>query len=311
VVFLSFSIMFDGRPDTDRLVAIVQSHLRDDGSLDGVTIESNETRYTSCRSFATHCADQLKLGSDPDSTAFWIAEMRTGQAREMFTPVTHDVARRTYGLLTADEGWCFVPECRVDEIMTRNWSSRDFLWVGAFSTGVVVYNDKNSDYGDAISKFYSDWFATDRPYYSDMFHVAGLDHGPLYALEAAIVLKLTAEQLIRDIEDLVGSQSKNGLSTVKVSWLEFLRPHVGSMQLRVFKYLDHVRHVGIGELSSLDALIANELGLTSTIKDVARFGEMIDSQSTNLTTMRLNGIVIVLTIVTVLIAAVALVKGFT
>jgi hypothetical protein len=302
VVFLSLAIAFEEMAGTDQLIALLQSHLRDDDSLDGLTVESSGTEHTSCKRFMESCARQLGLDAT-SPTPFWITEVRTQDAEALLSSSNDYLIRRTYGLLTLDEGWRYVPQSRAREVVcNQHWSSRDFLWVGAFGTGVVVYNGKDRRYGRDASAFFCRWFAAEREYYSDIFHVAGLDHGVLFAVEAATELKLTAQSIIDEMESLMKRQKGGRFTTIQASWSEPLRGQLPSMQLRAFSYLERVRGVGIGELGSLDKLIANENRLPAMINEVARFGEMVDGQSMNLATIRLTTMVVVLTLVTVLIA---------
>ncbi len=303
---IAFDASFDETIDVDRLIALLQSYRRDDNTSEGLTVENNGRTYSSCKRFMECCANQLGLPKS-EPTVFWITEVRTDHAKALLTNTDDDLRRRTYGLLTLDEGWRYVPQARVCGLVARHWSSRNFLWVGAFGTGFVIYNGKSPQYSRHASAFFRDWFAVERPYYSDIFHIAGLDHGVLFALEAVTELKLTAESIIKDMEGLIKRQG-SGLTTIQASWREPFLGELGSMRLRAFTYLDHVRGIGIGELGTLDTLIANEMGLPAMINDVARFGEMIDGQSMNLATIRLNAIVIALTFVTVLIALIAFFK---
>jgi hypothetical protein len=336
VIFFSLSITFPRTPETEETVAILQSHLRDDQSRDGLTIKSDGTIHTSCLNFIKECAKRMgireecaervgireecaeRVGIREECAerigiraraqwATWITELRTGQAETIATCEDDDDLRRTYGLLTADEGWSYVPATRAKEIADHSWSSRRFLWVGAFGSGVVVYNDKPPEYGEAITRFFREWFGASRQYFADAFQIAGLDHGILYSLEAATLLKLTAECFIQDIKDTLRFNERT--QTTRLRWSELTRGHLGSMQLRAFQFLDHVRDIGIGELGNLDRFIADETGLTRIVNDVKRYAELIDGQLTNVTTLLLNIIVILLGFIAAVAAATAAVPA--
>jgi hypothetical protein len=307
VVLFSLSICLERSDSFEPLIPILHSCLRDDQSLQGLSVLGEGKTYSSCQSFMTHCAGSvLKKGPPGDPSYFWIAELNTGEASEALAGSDTEIARRTYGLLCADEGWSYVPAPRARQLVSHYWSVRNFLWVGASEKSVVIYNDKSHEYSTRSSKFFLDWFGVLKPYYSTKFHVAGLDHGVLYSVEGAILLKLSSECLIGEIKGVVGT-TKTGDSSVEFSMADLFRGVLHSMSLRVFNYLLEVRHIGISELGSLDQFILDRFGVTKTINDVERYSEMIDGQLENLVSLRLNLIVIALTVVTALLAVLALI----
>jgi hypothetical protein len=308
VVFLSLSVTFDEQPETDRLVALLQSHLQDGGPSGGLAVMSAGITHSSCKQFIQSCAAHLHI-PDCKSVPFWITEFRTGQARTMRASADPALARQGYGVLTTDEGWRDVPEDHAIQVLKTQWTSRDFFTACASGNGVVVYNDKDHLYGRRATTFFDGWFSTPKPYYSTIFHVAGLDHGVLYSIEAAIQLRLAAEQLTEAAVHALGNgQARSLLTSLKVSWGELIHPRVSSMQLSVLRFLELVRYVDVGELRNLDQMIAEQVGLTARRQEVARVSEVIDTQSMNLAATRLNTLVAALTLLATLAAFVALLK---
>lgn len=311
VVFYSAIVCLREPCPTEMLIAIAQSFYRDDGSLSGLSVNSGGIRHPSVNRFLLSCAKATIEETEREPSPFRITELRRRDGRaNADAPSSTAEAKQIYGLLTADEGWDVVPAWRARQVTANRWSSRDFLWVGSFGQSVLVMNDKDKDYVEAEGNFFKQWFGSVKPYYSTAFRMPGLDHGVLYATEGAALLKLTADALVAEIKQTVDVKrlgtDGSRFATVRLSWRELMRGDLNSMRLRIFKYIDDVRTIGVEELEGIDHLLSRQFHLQEEVKALEQYGAMIDAQIVALATIRLSVLVMLLTALGTLAGVLAL-----
>lgn len=114
---------------------------------------------------------------------------------------------QTYGLMTGDEGWRFVPTEFSRERISTRWGSRDFISVLASKDGVILLNFRNTyhhkQYVDTQRELRKLFKNEVENYFNYNYNIAGMEHGPFLLLERAIQSRLILNQQIKKLDDYI------------------------------------------------------------------------------------------------------------
>ncbi len=156
--------------------------------------------------------------------------------------------RQIYGLLTADEGWRFVPKDVAIEKTNMKWRTRNFFLAIPLHSCVLFINlldgDTHKQYIESQKLLRAKFGHTLEEYFTFKPRIAGLKHGPLLFLEIASIQYGMLEQVLNKIakakpkrirdfitqqEELIEALSK--LAKVKIQEVRILGQNIGKTML--------------------------------------------------------------------------------
>ena len=113
--------------------------------------------------------------------------------------------RQIYGLLTADEGWRFVPEDVAIEKTNMKWRTRNFVLAIPLHFCVLLINMLNGDthkqYIKSQKLIRTKFGCSLEEYFKIKPKIAGLNHGPLLNLEIASIQYYMLDQALYKITE--------------------------------------------------------------------------------------------------------------
>lgn len=201
-------------------------------------------------------------------------------------------AQMIYGLVTGDEGIGFIPEELALGRLSNHWGSRDFLDMIAVKNNVIVLNTKTTsqvgkDYIAFQNKWNDDHNGGEKrlQYFSGKPCMAGFDHGILNAVERNIVIKYYYEFINQQ-----NTSSSKKLNQQRQQLISFINSSLSTIQ----------------ELDEMYNVISKATGIDKSIEQV-RNKLNIQSEEMNIDyQLKNNGIIMFLTIVSLIVAIIAI-----
>lgn len=208
--------------------------------------------------------------------------------------VLENYPKEIYGCVVSDEGWRFVPEELAKEKLLSRWGSRVFFRAIPHGTGIVVLNFRESEF----RKDYVESQITVREKYGQMtegyftydYKIGGLDHGLLQLLEALLIQRFSLELLISKIQ----------------------RPprklkDVSSLRAFIARSIEGLRFIRIPEMGVFGRMLSEAMGLDSIYDYLEKRISEMQQALTLSYTQRINKLIIVLTVTTVILAVISLI----
>jgi len=204
--------------------------------------------------------------------------------------------RQFYGLLTGDEGWRFVPKNRAEEILSRNWTTRDFLLVLSFHYCVLSLNFKESksyknyletcknlrnQYGEKVEKYFT--FSPD---------FAGLNHGPLLILENASVERYLLNEIL---------EPEANIKDAKIS--SFLNERD-----QIIETLNKLSYIEIKEIREMSNMIKEKMMIKNDTIEAKNKLELFEGEILIDYNKRINALIVILTILGLIIAVISIIN---
>ncbi len=161
------------------------------------------------------------------------------------------VLKPLYGLLTCDEGWAFIPTDKVKSKLNIAWTTREFLRVFPHLDSCIVFNLVNSpeakNYREYQRNFRKNYFDYIEQYYMYNPNIAGLNHGILYTVEMALILKSNLQKIIKDNNRVKKKDYHKNRLKIEILNLKKNREEIIEVLKKLeFKFLFKVE--GLGEL---------------------------------------------------------------
>ena len=115
--------------------------------------------------------------------------------------------QQIYSLLVGDKGWKFVPrKIALSRVRERIWSTRGFFSVFALDGSVLLFNFKHTNryqkYRNLQVKLDEYYNQETNQYYTINFKIPGAQHGPLFFLEIASIMKLYSDNILKSLTDI-------------------------------------------------------------------------------------------------------------
>jgi hypothetical protein len=207
--------------------------------------------------------------------------------------VPEKLYRPFYGLLTADEGWRFVPAEIAKDRMQLRWSTRSYLDVIAYQNAVLVINLENENYKNTQTGIRKKYGHDLDPYFAFSTKIAGLKNGPLLRLENAFLQLFIINQ--------VSEACKERGSSIK------------GIEMNREKLLDAFQNlscINIPELDILGKKVLKAMKIPRATKDLKENLGTVENSLTLKYNQRINNEIIVLTLVSLGVGILSLLKQF-
>lgn len=198
--------------------------------------------------------------------------------------------REIYGLLTADEGWRFVPEYVAIERTNMKWRTRNFFCAVPWRLCVLLINltggDTHRKYMEYQNLLCNKFGYPIEEYHTSKPRIAGLNHGPLLNLEIASIQYYMLDRVLNKV-----TESK------RKSVRGFL-----AQREELIKALSKLAQVKIQEIGILGQNIGKTMGLENKIGEVTKRLEEIERTLIIKYNKRINLLMIALAILGVIFA---------
>ena len=216
-----------------------------------------------------------------------------------------DEERCLYGMLTGDEGYLHVPKALIEERMAKNWTSRDFVKVIAFSSNYVLLNfnrgETYADYIDYQKPYQDHYFGSLNEYFTMDAPTAGVNHGLFFSVEMGQIIRTSTERLMSGTPKVAASHGFFVTDDIKRN------KHIRAEMIRTLNKLDQVN---ITELGALDDLVLKNLDASQKIESIRSFLELVESDLDLLYSTTTNRMVTILTILGLLFALIQTINSF-
>jgi hypothetical protein len=267
------------------------------------SVNSDKSSYLTIKEIINHYIVSLskvfKSKTKPEKTLYTnIFEI--GQANNFKTTnpkhIVEKFPKQLYGLLTGDEGWRFVPKKRAEEILSINWTTRDFLLVLSFHHCVLLLNFKDSErykkYLESCNSLTKSYGKKVEDYFTFSPEIAGLNHGPLLILENASVERFLLNELL---------EAKANIKKIKIS--NFLKERD-----KIIETLNKLSYIDIKEIREMSWLINERMLIINDIKEAKAKLELFEGEILIKYNQRINRLIIFLTILGLVVAGINLIK---
>jgi len=198
--------------------------------------------------------------------------------------------RQMYGLLTADEGWRFVPEDVATERTNMKWRTRDFFCAVPWSLCVLLIDlaggDAHRKYIESQNLLCNKFGYPIEEYFTFKPRIAGLNHGPLLNLEIASVQYYMLDRVLSKVAE---SKSKS------------IRGFLAQRE-ELIKALSKLAQVKIQEVGILGQNIGRTMGLANRIEEVTQRLEEIERTLIIKYNQRINYLMLILTVFGIIFA---------
>lgn len=185
--------------------------------------------------------------------------------------------KQVYGLMVGDEGWRFVPKEFSEQRIKERWGSRDFVSVLASSVGIMLLNFRNTNHHDRYLETqkalrYTSQNAEKKDYFNFNYDISGMEHGPFFCLEIAVLTRLILDQQ----KDQLDKDIAESLGTKKSLIPKFF--YIGAQkELEIISEKIRIFYIKLNEISSHNKLweteniyknISESMELDKSIKDI-------------------------------------------
>lgn len=113
--------------------------------------------------------------------------------------------KQIYSLLVGDEGWKFVPKIVALSRLSKRWGTRGFFVVFSHDKSSVMFNLTESNHYLRYCKNCSEismYFGQEtEDYFTQKYHIAGLQHGPLICTEMASIKRGYLDTILKALDD--------------------------------------------------------------------------------------------------------------
>ncbi|MBQ9949864.1 MAG: hypothetical protein IJO93_03985 [Clostridia bacterium] len=287
---------FEGEFDTDNLIYL--RHII--GDAQAFVSANDKTEQKSLKSFTSEIAEKAGV-SFSDVEMQYLCEFRRFFDYDSVADIIENEPKRVYGILCGDEGWQFVSQEVVRARLSNSWSSRNFMRYVTFGNNAGLFNLIGSTEYEAYLKredeFGNKIYGGVNDYFTLKSHIAGLNHGIIYAEESILLIK-TAINRILHRNSAFKHNSKKRLGA-QIS-------ETRSYRNELIRTLNEVENLEISELGELEQLLIGCYRVSPLIEDAKYLLEMLDSELGLLYQQRTNQLVNFLTIAGLLLTVIGL-----
>ena len=246
----------------------------------------------------------------------WCVELRGDSAEPLDKMVSADPCPY-YGLGTSDEGWRYVASRTALARLGASWSTRSHYAAFTLNPGVVCVRARNDMYDKDQENLGTEYFGELETRFKAKVAVAGFEAGAFTVLERVLIRLAMADQTLNTISDRVERQreaarhqppvrhkakmlatrrSKTELRTIRDSQL--LRDQLSDST-------EMLQTVLLPEIAPLERALIESRGWADLLAQLDRRAQSIDEATRYYSELRMNSRIATLTVVAVIIAAVA------
>jgi hypothetical protein len=206
-----------------------------------------------------------------------------------------------YAMTVGDEGWRFIDADCARQRLGEPWTTRTIVDVRSVGRGVLVVNTKGPDYIAKQGEFCRNFFGAEEPYFAINSRIAGLDHGVLHALERVTIRRVFATAWLEDVHQARSEGDVRHRRLVRSTLdqvSELLNPQL------------------MPEVDSMERMFLERMGLAGLVAQLDRVANSVDEQtrfdyetSVNRKIALLTWLIVLLTLATVVLGIVTLLKG--
>lgn len=204
-----------------------------------------------------------------------------------------------YGLLSGDEGYCFVPKELCRERLTYSWSSRDFIRIygvgKAFLFLNLIASPSHEKYLERQRVFGGEIYGAADEYFFLGSNPLSVNHGILFSVEFVMMLKTL-------VSDVLTFQSAFGKRKKKMSYYRRIR-ETREFRRKIILVLEKVEQTAITEIGELSAVLMESQHIAPIVDQVKYLLELLEGDLSLIYSERSNLLVTILTVLGLLLAA--------
>lgn len=209
-----------------------------------------------------------------------------------------------YGIMTGDEGYEFEPEHLAKQRLSRRWSTRDFICAVSFRNNFLLFNfdsgERIKEYREHQANFGNSYYEGPNLYFFLDTVNAGVNHGMLFACENGMVAKTISARVLNlhIARKRSGNKIRREIHRVK------------ELRIELIHIMNRLESVDLAEMSELDRMINDGLDIEPLMEKIKYLLELLESELDLLYQSSTNHWVTVLTVISIIIAALQLAIEF-
>ncbi|MFA5542265.1 MAG: hypothetical protein WDA47_00685 [Bacilli bacterium] len=208
------------------------------------------------------------------------------------TELIKKYSQEFYGIITGDEGYEFVPKQRCDDLLSENWTTRDFFVTIPFLMGSLSINlansKRHSEYLKLQQNFNESRYREVNKYFNVYKNkiIAGLSHGVAIMVEEGLVVRRLLDRILLS----------KVLETNKDMGITF------KTRKKIITTINRIASLNIMEIDSLEKLIISKMNILQDLEKVKYNLDLNQSEIDIKYSRTINAAVILFTILQIIIA---------
>jgi len=243
--------------------------------------------------------------STEEAETGYTLEITDFYGEESLEDVLRENAQVTYGMLTGDEGYEYVPLGLAKKRIASCWGSRDFFSAIAFRNNFLLFHLVNGSraeaYRDYQTKFGTTYYGSPNPYFFMNSRTACVNHGLFFSAETGLVAKTICSHVLNHQSKLSHEthlKVRESIQTTK------------ELRRDLIVTLNRLESIGIAELGELDRLIMSGLEIDPMVEKIKYLLELLESELDLLYQTSTNTLVNILTVVGLLLSVAQVIVEF-